>query len=135
MDAFYDSMERDDRYRPIWDLHPDANGVSRDKLTRFLCARMGGPRPLPCRTLPFRWCLIYSRSWRCLPNGSGNPAESSQSGGIDTQDQFVRPNLCILGCGQLAHGTGHIGKDLVLHLHSFQHRQLVTPFHRVSLSY
>lgn len=44
VDAFYDIMERDPRYRRIWEWHPPDNEVSRDKLARFLCAWMGGPR-------------------------------------------------------------------------------------------
>jgi len=44
VDTFYDIMGREQKYRRIWDWHPEDNEVSRDKLSRFLCAWMGGPR-------------------------------------------------------------------------------------------
>ena len=44
VDAFYDQMATDPRYKIIWDMHPSDRDTSRDKLTRFLCAWMGGPR-------------------------------------------------------------------------------------------
>lgn len=44
VDAFYDIMSSNPRYRRIWDWHPPDHALSRDKLTRFLCAWMGGPR-------------------------------------------------------------------------------------------
>jgi hemoglobin len=44
VDSFYDIMSQDPKYQRIWDWHPGDNEVSRDKLTRFLCAWMGGPR-------------------------------------------------------------------------------------------
>ena len=44
VDTFYDIMGSNEKYRRIWDWHPEDNEVSRDKLTRFLCAWMGGPR-------------------------------------------------------------------------------------------
>ena len=44
VDTFYDTMGNNKKYRRIWDWHPPENKVSRDKLSRFLCAWMGGPR-------------------------------------------------------------------------------------------
>ena len=44
VDSFYDIMSSNPRYQRIWDWHPPDHEVSRDKLTRFLCAWMGGPR-------------------------------------------------------------------------------------------
>lgn len=44
IDAFYDIMETSPAYREIWAWHPQDREVSRDKLTRFLCAWTGGPR-------------------------------------------------------------------------------------------
>ena len=44
VDAFYDLMESDTRYLPIWRLHRSDKHTMRDKLARFLCGWMGGPR-------------------------------------------------------------------------------------------
>jgi hemoglobin len=44
VDRFYEIMASDPKYRVIWDMHPPQRDVSRDKLSRFLCAWMGGPR-------------------------------------------------------------------------------------------
>ncbi|MGI9293670.1 MAG: group II truncated hemoglobin [Pseudomonadales bacterium] len=44
VDSFYDIMSSDPEYRTIWSWHPDDNNLSRDKLARFLCGWMGGPR-------------------------------------------------------------------------------------------
>ena len=44
VDAFYDIMSSDSEYQTIRSWHPDDNSVSRDKLARFLCGWMGGPR-------------------------------------------------------------------------------------------
>ncbi len=48
VDAFYNIMGSSTAYRSIWDMHPNDKPndreVSRDKLARFLCAWMGGPR-------------------------------------------------------------------------------------------
>lgn len=41
---FFDRMGSDERFATIWDLHPDDKDVSRDKLARFLCGWLGGPR-------------------------------------------------------------------------------------------
>ncbi|MBL6707899.1 MAG: group II truncated hemoglobin [Pseudomonadales bacterium] len=40
---FYDIMSSNPNYRRIYDWHPDGNSA-RDKLARFLCGWMGGPR-------------------------------------------------------------------------------------------
>ena len=44
VDEFYAIMEQQPRYKVIWEMHPPDRATSRDKLTRFLCAWMGGPR-------------------------------------------------------------------------------------------
>ncbi len=44
VDNFFDRMGRDARFNTIWELHPKDNTVSRDKLARFLCGWLGGPR-------------------------------------------------------------------------------------------
>ena len=44
VDTFYDIMANEPEYKPIWELHPNDNIALRDKLTRFLCGWMGGPR-------------------------------------------------------------------------------------------
>lgn len=48
VDTFYDIMGTSPEYQTIWDMHPSNNPGdrerSRDKLSRFLCAWMGGPR-------------------------------------------------------------------------------------------
>ena len=44
VDAFYDIMDSDARFAEIRNMHPDDLEVSRDKLARFLCGWMGGPR-------------------------------------------------------------------------------------------
>ncbi len=41
---FFDRMSNDPRFDTIWKMHPDDNEVSRDKLARFLCGWLGGPR-------------------------------------------------------------------------------------------
>lgn len=41
---FYDIMSSEQEYLGIWNLHPKGNVESRDRLARFLCAWMGGPR-------------------------------------------------------------------------------------------
>lgn len=41
---FFDRMGSDERFATIWLLHPDDKTVSRDKLARFLCGWLGGPK-------------------------------------------------------------------------------------------
>jgi len=41
---FFDRMESDERFSTIWHMHPDDKEMSRDKLARFLCGWLGGPR-------------------------------------------------------------------------------------------
>jgi hemoglobin len=44
VNEFFDRMGSDERFRTIWDMHPDDKDVSRDKLARFLCGWLGGPK-------------------------------------------------------------------------------------------
>jgi len=44
VDDFYDVMASDSRYQTIYSWHPENIEQSRDKLARFLCGWMGGPR-------------------------------------------------------------------------------------------
>jgi hemoglobin len=44
VNAFFDRMGSDARFATIWAMHPDDKEVSRDKLARFLCGWLGGPR-------------------------------------------------------------------------------------------
>jgi hemoglobin len=44
VDDFFDRMESDERFATIWHMHPDDKDSSRDKLARFLCGWLGGPR-------------------------------------------------------------------------------------------
>jgi hemoglobin len=44
VDAFYHVMDTDPAARRIRAMHPDDLTESRDKLTRFLCGWLGGPR-------------------------------------------------------------------------------------------
>lgn len=44
VDRFYDIMSSDPAFATIWSWHPEDRELSRDKLARFLCAWMGGPR-------------------------------------------------------------------------------------------
>jgi len=44
VDNFFDRMGSDQRFSTIWNLHPDDKSISRDKLARFLCGWLGGPR-------------------------------------------------------------------------------------------
>ena len=37
-------MGADKRFHTIWDMHPDDKEISRDKLHRFLCGWLGGPK-------------------------------------------------------------------------------------------
>jgi len=43
VDCFYDIMSTKSHYQSIYDWHPD-DRLARDKLARFLCGWMGGPR-------------------------------------------------------------------------------------------
>lgn len=43
VDSFYNIMGSNPRYQLIWNWHSDKD-LSRDKLARFLCGWMGGPR-------------------------------------------------------------------------------------------
>ncbi|WP_101758390.1 group II truncated hemoglobin [Oceanicoccus sp. KOV_DT_Chl] len=44
VDAFYDAMNSLERARTIRAMHPDDLTISRDKLARFLCGWLGGPK-------------------------------------------------------------------------------------------
>jgi hemoglobin len=44
IDQFFDRMGSDARFATIYALHPENNDVSRDKLARFLCGWLGGPK-------------------------------------------------------------------------------------------
>jgi len=44
VDDFYDRMGSDARFASIYEMHPDDKEVSRDKLARFLCGWLGGPK-------------------------------------------------------------------------------------------
>ena len=44
VDAFYDIMDSNPSFSDIRGMHPQDLHVSRDKLARFLCGWMGGPR-------------------------------------------------------------------------------------------
>ena len=44
VDAFYDLMSTDDRFATIYAMHPADLEISRDKLARFLCGWLGGPK-------------------------------------------------------------------------------------------
>lgn len=44
VDCFFDRMGNDERFASIYAMHPDDIEVSRDKLARFLCGWLGGPK-------------------------------------------------------------------------------------------
>jgi hemoglobin len=44
VDNFFDRMGSDERFATIWNLHPEDKDISRDKLARFLCGWLGGPK-------------------------------------------------------------------------------------------
>lgn len=44
VNEFFDRMGRDERFATIYEMHPDDKDVSRDKLARFLCGWLGGPK-------------------------------------------------------------------------------------------
>ena len=44
VDNFFDRMGSDERFRTIYAMHPDDKETSRDKLHRFLCGWLGGPK-------------------------------------------------------------------------------------------
>ena len=44
VDAFFDRMGTDPRFATIYAMHPDDKAISRDKLARFLCGWLGGPK-------------------------------------------------------------------------------------------
>ena len=43
-DDFFNRMGSDERFATIYDMHPDDKAMSRDKLARFLCGWLGGPK-------------------------------------------------------------------------------------------
>lgn len=44
VDEFFDRMGSDRRFATIHAMHPEDKDVSRDKLARFLCGWLGGPK-------------------------------------------------------------------------------------------
>ena len=44
VDDFFDRMGSDERFATIYAMHPDDKDMSRDKLARFLCGWLGGPK-------------------------------------------------------------------------------------------
>ena len=44
VDDFFDRMGSDQRFKTIYEMHPEDKEVSRDKLARFLCGWLGGPK-------------------------------------------------------------------------------------------
>lgn len=44
VDNFFDRMSTDPRFSAIYAMHPEDIDVSRDKLARFLCGWLGGPK-------------------------------------------------------------------------------------------
>lgn len=44
VDKFYKRMGTDSRFSTIYNMHPDDIGTSIDKLSRFLCGWLGGPK-------------------------------------------------------------------------------------------
>jgi hemoglobin len=44
VDEFFDRMGSDPRFEVICEMHPEDKEVSRDKLARFLCGWLGGPK-------------------------------------------------------------------------------------------
>ena len=44
VDEFFNRMGSDERFATIYAMHPDDKDVSRDKLARFLCGWLGGPK-------------------------------------------------------------------------------------------
>jgi hemoglobin len=44
VDEFFDRMGSDERFATIYAMHPEDREISRDKLARFLCGWLGGPK-------------------------------------------------------------------------------------------
>jgi hemoglobin len=44
VDAFFKRMSSDARFAAIFEMHPEDIAISRDKLARFLCGWLGGPK-------------------------------------------------------------------------------------------
>ena len=44
VDTFYTLMEKDKKFVTIWTMHQRSNAEARDRLARFLCGWMGGPK-------------------------------------------------------------------------------------------
>lgn len=44
VNEFFDRMGSDERFALIYEMHPDDKETSRDKLARFLCGWLGGPK-------------------------------------------------------------------------------------------
>ena len=58
VDDFYDLMSSEDEYETIIGMHPKNVAISRDKLARFLCGWMGGPRLYQEKILKIRFCCF-----------------------------------------------------------------------------
>jgi hemoglobin len=44
VDDFFDRMGTDPRFARIYEMHPADKSISREKLARFLCGWLGGPK-------------------------------------------------------------------------------------------
>ena len=44
VDEFFDRLDADERFATIYAMHPEHKDVLRDKLARFLCGWLGGPK-------------------------------------------------------------------------------------------
>jgi hemoglobin len=54
VDGFYDAMQQLPEAKTILEMHDDDLTVSRDKLTRFLCGWLGGPKMFSLKYGPIR---------------------------------------------------------------------------------
>lgn len=61
VDRFYAIMDTQPRARTIRDMHPEDLRRPRDKLARFLCGWLGGPRRYQARYGPIRIPAVHAR--------------------------------------------------------------------------
>ncbi|MEQ8689285.1 MAG: group II truncated hemoglobin [Pseudomonadales bacterium] len=58
--TFYQIMSSNPDYATIWSWHPQDISISRDKLARFLCGWMGGPRRYQEKYGPINIPLVHA---------------------------------------------------------------------------
>ena len=65
VDCFYDFMRDEDQFSTIYHMHPEDKMISREKLARFLCGWLGGPKRYQEKFGPINIPAVH----RCLDIG------------------------------------------------------------------